>query len=101
MRAHRFHPDALAEYEAAAAWYAQRSEAAALTFATRVDAAIESICALPEAWPLWPGRSDVRRRIVRRLPYSTIYVIDAEAIVIIAIAHHKRTPGYWLARLRR
>ena len=47
----------------------------------------------------WPGRDDVRRRVLRRNPFAIVYLIDDGAIVIVAVAHHKRRPGYWLPRL--
>lgn len=97
----RFHPHALAEYEAAAVWYAARSIDAALSFTAIVDAAIDGVCELPSAWPPWPGRADVRRRVLQRIPYSVIYLPHDEAITIVAIAHHRRRPGYWLRRVRR
>jgi toxin ParE1/3/4 len=63
--------------------------------------AIDGLCELPEAWPLWPGRVDVRRRVLRRVPNSILYLVEADAIVIVAVAHHRRRPGYWLSRLGR
>jgi toxin ParE1/3/4 len=33
------------------------------------------------------------------MPYSIVYVADDDAIVILAVAHHKRRPGYWLRRV--
>jgi plasmid stabilization system protein ParE len=62
----------LAEYEAAAVWYADRSTVAALSFIDSIDVGIESVCEMPHAWPNWPGRGDVRRRVLRGLPYSII-----------------------------
>jgi hypothetical protein len=56
---------------------------------------------MPEAWPVWPGRTDVRPRVLQRFPYSIIYLVERNEIVIVAVAHHKRRPGYWLDRLRR
>ena len=97
----RFHPKALAEYEAAAVWYGERSHEGALGFVALVDDAIFGIRELPRAWPTWPGHADVRRRVLRRFPYSIVYVVEQSEIVIVAVAHHKRRPGYWLSRLVR
>lgn len=101
MKPYRFHPKALAEYESAAVWYRGRSHEGALRFAALVDDGILGIRKMPEAWPVWPGRADVRRRVLQRFPYSIIYLVDRNEIVIVAVAHHKRRPGYWLRRLRR
>jgi plasmid stabilization system protein ParE len=42
---------------------------------------------------------DTRRRyIFRRFPYSIIYQVTAEELRILAVAHHRRHPGYWAGR---
>jgi plasmid stabilization system protein ParE len=46
------------------------------------------------------GRPDVRMRVVRRYPYSIVYVVRGPNVVIIAVAHHRRRPGYWMDRGR-
>jgi plasmid stabilization system protein ParE len=53
-------------------------------------------------WPgRWPRRqnTEIRRKLLRRFPYTIFYVVDAEAVVIVAIAHQKRRRGYWKRRL--
>jgi len=63
--------------------------------------AIQVIVELPEAWPSWPGREDVRVRVLRRFPFSVIYAVVPDMVVVIAVAHHQRRPGYWLRRVSR
>jgi toxin ParE2 len=41
----------------------------------------------------------VRKFGLRTFHYNVIYVIDELDIVIIAVAHHRRRPGYWQSRL--
>ena len=45
--------------------------------------------------------SDIRRCLVNRFPYGIIYRMDEdeECIVIIAVAHLHRKPGYWHDRV--
>jgi hypothetical protein len=45
------------------------------------------------------GRS-LRKRVLRRYPYSLFFAVHAETVVIFAVAHHSRAPGYWLDRVR-
>jgi toxin ParE1/3/4 len=97
----KFHAAARAEYEAAFTWYAERSHDAAAGWIERVTDGIASVCSAPEAWPTWTGRPGVRVRVLKRYPYSLVYVIERGEIVIVAVAHHKRRPGYWVRRLRR
>lgn len=49
MKPYRFHPKALAEYEAAAVWYRERSYEGTLRFAALVDDGILGIREIPEA----------------------------------------------------
>jgi toxin ParE1/3/4 len=97
----RFHPEARLEVRAAAAWYRERSREAARGFVAVIDEGIQAVREHPGAWPTWRGREDVRRRSVRRFPYSIIYAVEGDAVVILAIAHHRRRPGYWLPRVGR
>jgi plasmid stabilization system protein ParE len=88
---------ALEEAEAAARWYTARSEAAALGFADEIDAAASAIERLPNAWPAY--EHGTRRFLLRRYPFSVVYRIEPDRILIVAVAHGHRRPGYWLSRL--
>jgi toxin ParE2 len=41
----------------------------------------------------------VRRFRLRTFRYNVIYVVDGQEVVIVAVAHHRRRPGYWRSRL--
>jgi plasmid stabilization system protein ParE len=89
--------DAIAEAEAAAGWYAERSATAAAGFAEEIDAALSAITRLPAAWP--PFAHGTRRYLLRRFPYSVVYRVERDRILIVAVAHGHRRPGYWRSRL--
>jgi len=91
--------EALREAEAAARWYAERSPTAAAAFSDEIDAAAAAIIRLPEAWP--PFDHGTRRYLLRRFPFSVVYRIEPSRIVILAVAHGSRRPGYWASRLRQ
>ena len=93
----RFHRAARAEFLDALSWYAVRSEDAAEGMRTLVETAVAEILELPRAWRTWPGRPDIHVRTLPRYPYSVIHHLSDE-IVILAVAHHKRRPGYWMRR---
>ena len=47
-----------------------------------------------------PADLDVRRVLLRRHQYALIIVMQtAEIGLLIAVAHHKREPGYWHDRI--
>ena len=42
----------------------------------------------------------VRRYLLHQFPYKVLTVNLAEQIIVIAFAHTKRKPGYWLERVQ-
>jgi toxin ParE1/3/4 len=96
----RVHPAADREATAATTWYRDRSEDAAIDFARAVREGVQAVRQRPARWPRWQ-RSEVRRKVLRRFPFSIFYLVEPEGVVIVAIAHHKRRPGYWKQRLRK
>lgn len=61
-----------------------------------IERAVDDIASAPLRWRLVDGRH--RRRVVKRFPYSIYYRLIESAVVIVAIAHHKRAPEYWRSR---
>ena len=91
-----FHPEATAELEASADWFAQRSPTAARDFCVAVDLALASIEADPERFV----RIDARHRAcnVQRFPFQIVFRHDEDRVHVVAVAHAKRRPGYWRDR---
>ena len=40
-----------------------------------------------------------RRLVVFRYPFSIVYVLELAGPLIVALAHHRRKPDYWVKRL--
>jgi plasmid stabilization system protein ParE len=91
-----FHPEALAEAVAAAAWYRERSTRAAAAFEAEISHAMNRIAAAPDRYPRYVDES--RRILLRRFPYAIVYRVHADSIEIVAVAHGRRRPGYWRTR---
>ena len=92
---------ARAELDAAVLWYRDhRNTGVAEMFLADIADAILQIAELAEAWPVSRLDPRVRARHLRRLRYGLFYVVDSEAVTIVAIAHTSRRPGYWLDRIR-
>jgi toxin ParE1/3/4 len=95
----RYVTEALAEYEAAAVWYDDHSPGAGEDFTDAIERAESLIAEMPRTWPQWPGaRAGVRRYLIPGLLYSIAYEIVDNEIVILAVAHQRRRPGYWFSR---
>ena len=88
-----FHPSASEEAEIARGWYAERSDMAARTFILELAHAVDMIVESPHRWPKYQEKT--RRYIFPRYPFSVVYRIVGGVIEIIAIAHHRKKPGYW------
>ena len=98
----RFHRAARAEAEAAARWYDEREFGLGSDFVTEVQRAVNQIAQSPETWPRCPEDSRARKLVLSRFPFSVLYVVtDDREIIVTAVAHSKRRPGYWTERLSR
>ncbi len=92
-----FHPEALEEYDEAGHFYARQQPGLELRFIVCVEEAIELILEAPHRWR--PFDEDVRRCLTRVFPYGVLYTIEPDYILIVAVAHCSREPGYWKRRI--
>jgi toxin ParE1/3/4 len=94
---YEFHPEALAEFEDAAVHYAEKQPGLELRFIASIEAVISRIVEEPEIFALL--EQDVRRCLARVFPYAVLYTIEPEYILIVAVMHCHRKPGYWRRRI--
>jgi len=102
MRQVRILQQAVDEAIAAANWYDRECDGLGEEFANAVDIAIDLI--EEDILPLSPmpgivGTKGIKRLILKRFPYDIVVRDDDAEIVIIAVAHHSRIPGYWKNRI--
>ena|SRR5260370_14406741 len=97
MIAVRFHRLATREMRAAHAWYFQRDPAVAGRFLNAVDVALARVAKDPDS--LAVEHSIYTSIRVRRFPYRLIFEhLQAELVLVIAVAHTSRRPRYWSRR---
>ncbi len=97
-----WHPDAQDEFDAHTDWYEARGAGLGDRFEAAVDDLVDVIFEWPESGAVWPGWGSipvVRSRRVDGFPYRLVYLVHTNELVIIALAHQKRKPGYWRDRL--
>ncbi len=41
----------------------------------------------------------IRRRLLAKWPYSILYRVDVDEIVVVAVMHQRRSPDYWHNRI--
>ena len=93
----RFLTLAQQEVDEAVAWFEERAEGKGVDFLDELDRIVRLVKAYPRASPQIDP--EIRRRLFPRFPYSLVYGIDHNTIVVIAVAHSRRAPHYWIDRL--
>ncbi len=91
-------PEAEAEVKKAFEWYDEQSEGLGLEFLRAIDACLSGVMRNPFAYQI-AKVPNVRRALVRRFPYALFYLVDDDAIVVIAVFNIKRQPIDWSARV--
>ncbi|MEE4359306.1 MAG: type II toxin-antitoxin system RelE/ParE family toxin [Desulfococcaceae bacterium] len=92
-----FHPDALREYSEATAHYKKISPKLGKAFVDEVEISISKIVSTPKTWMIIAD--DIRRYLLHRFPYGIYYTIEKDYILIVAVMHLSRKPGYWKNRI--
>ena len=93
-----FHPEARAEYIEAAAYYEHRRAGLGARFTIEIEATIERIIEAPSRWPVL--EQDVRRCLTHIFHYGVLYTVEPDHVLILAVMHCSRRPGYWKGRHR-
>jgi plasmid stabilization system protein ParE len=92
----RILPPAVEELEASISRYESQQPGLGAAFLVEFKRTRERILELPEAARLIRG--EVRRRPIHRFPYAVLYRVSIDEIVIVAVAHRRRRPGFWRGR---
>ena len=101
MMLSRYHVDATEEAEDAIFSYELIRPGLGQSFGKAVKDCLDRILAHPRLLPLLvqgQANREVRSCSLERFPYSVYYEILETEIVILAIGHHHRRPGYWRRR---
>jgi plasmid stabilization system protein ParE len=91
-----FTPEARAELLEAIHYYESENPGLGAAFLASVNEGIEQLQTFPEAAPALYGK--VRRKTIRRFPYSLLYSIRERDLRILAVMNQKRRPFYWWGR---
>ena len=92
------HFEAEGEYQGALVYYGTRSAHSKLRFESEFESLVQRICDAPRLYAM-AHPPDIRQARMRHFPYSIYFRETADGITIVSVAHSRRKPGYWLARL--
>jgi len=85
------------ELDDAIAWYASQAPGLGDAFLIETLKTLKLIEQYPKAWH--PLTQQVRRCRLRRFPFSVIYAQEGSELLVLAVAHQHRKPGYWRTRM--
>ena len=92
----RFHDEARLELIEQVAYYEAAREGLGEAFNSEVEAAVEVVSRNPDSG--LPYNFNTLRAVLKRFPFSVVYVVQSTDIVILAVAHFRKRPGYWRDR---
>lgn len=68
-------------------------------FLDEVEALVARIADVPESFPLWRDDRPYRKAVMtRRFPFVLYFRTAEHEVYVLAVAHGKREPGYWVSR---
>ena len=94
----RLHRLAVAEIDHEVDYYESRQTGLGAELEDELDDAFSMILRFPHAPAQWRDRPDRRVYVLDRFPFTIPYQVGDEEIVILALAHTSRRPGYWSRR---
>lgn len=104
MTTYRFLREALDEYEDAITYDEILRPGLGSSLITDFDEVIASTLEFPAIGspvPNTPPHLGIRRRLLQRFGVEVAYMTSGDSLVILAVFHGKRRPGYWRRRLRQ
>ncbi len=77
-------------------WYEGEASGLGRRFREAIDTLIDRMNDNPRQFPT--VFKNVRRALLRRFPYSLFFVVEADALIVIACFHASRDPARWQKR---
>jgi hypothetical protein len=87
----------------AAAWYEQRRDGLGWELVAEVERVLLLIGENPLRFPRLldvPEELAIRRALLARFPYAVVFMDMVGEVRVVAVAHARRRPGFWLGRVR-
>ena len=92
----RLHPEALAEFGEAVAFYEDKAPGLGREFMAEVERVLTLLGENPSMGS--PLESPYRRLLCQRFPFGVVYREDGDTLWVQAVMHLRRRPGYWKDR---
>lgn len=93
-----FHPAAEAEYLESIAYYESKIQGLGAAFLSEFELVMSRVCEAPGQNPI-KCQPDIRCVVLKRFPFNVLYREINGSVQVLAIAHYRRRPNFWLGRL--
>ena len=94
-----FLPPAEEEMVAAAQFYESHSHGLGAEFLDEVQRSVQVLSSNPRTAPVI--KAGIRRRLLKRFPFGILYAVESDTVVVLAVMHLRRRPGYWESRAKK
>jgi hypothetical protein len=99
----KFAPEVGGELAEAVLWYEAKKEGLGADLLTEIEATLPLLGDRPRSFPrlldVAPAL-EIRRALLARFPYALVFLVRPDEVRVLAVAHAKRRPDYWLSRVR-
>lgn len=92
-----FHPDVAEDIKGAYFWYEKQLQGLGDRFILELEDGYEGIINFPNSWANF--QYGFKRYILNKFPFSIVYKISNNQIIVISIMHNSRKPNYWYDRV--
>lgn len=95
----QFLPEAEEEFVEAARYYESAAPGVGFRFIAEVHRCLSFVSEHPYAAAA--AEKGVRKKLLNHFPYNLLYAVESDLLVVVAVAHQKRRPGYWRSRVKK
>ena len=92
-----FHPAAEIEYLESIAYFESKKPGLGATYLEDYERIMKNICQAPHRYPI-EKQPDIRRVKMNKFPYFILFRESSNIVQVLAVAHYRRRPQYWLGR---
>lgn len=93
-----FHPAAEAEHLESVAYFESKRAGLGASYLAEFERIMSIASEAPHRYPV-EKQPDIRRIRMERFPFTVLFRESSGSIQVLAVAHNRRRPQYWLGRL--
>lgn len=93
----QFTSEAEADVSSAYSYYEDCLKGLGSDFILCLEESLERMSRNPEMYPI--AYKGLRRALIKRYPFGVFYLVESEAVVVIAVMHCSRNPDSWKKRI--